>query len=159
VGTVDNIIIYESQGLPSISTLQSRTFGLQKSGFCFDAYGIGNLDPNYVAQASQYLGCMQITDDSGSNPYDTLPTYLSSEIAALDTAGGNPPVVSVPSISLNPTTGLAGSTIAVSGNTFLPNSAVTVSYDSAAVTTNPGTITTDSSGSFTATFTEPAPST
>src|SRR2546427_1806543 len=97
VGTVDNIIIYESQGLPSISTLQSRTFGLQKSGFCFDAYGIGNLDPNYVAQASQYLGCMQITDDSGSNPYDTLPTYLSSEIAALDTAGGNPPVVSVPS--------------------------------------------------------------
>ena len=108
VGTVDNIIIYESQGLPSISTLQSRTFGLAKSGFCFDAYGIGSLDPNYIAQASQYLGCMQITDDSGSNPYDTLPTYLSSEIAALDTAGGNPPVVSVPSISLNPTTGLAG---------------------------------------------------
>src|SRR5256712_132908 len=89
VGTVDNIIIYESQGLPSISTLQSRTFGLAKSGFCFDAYGIGNLDPNYVAQASQYLGCMQITDDSGSNPYDTLPTYLSSEIAALDTGSSS----------------------------------------------------------------------
>src|SRR3989454_2980582 len=155
VGTVDNIIIYESQGLPSISTLQSRTFGLQKSGFCFDAYGIGNLDPNYVAQASQYLGCMQITDDSGSNPYDTLPTYLSSEIAALDTGSSS----ALPSISLNPTTGPAGSTIAVSGNTFLSNSAVTVSYDGAAVTTNPGTITTDSSGSFTATFTEPAPAT
>src|SRR3989475_550996 len=111
VGTVDNIIIYESQGLPSISTLQSRTFGLQKSGFCFDAYGIGNLDPNYVAQASQYLGCMQITDDSGSNPYDTLPTYLSSEIAALDTAGGNPPVVSVPSA-------LTVNSVDLSGNSF-----------------------------------------
>src|SRR5256712_4069079 len=155
VGTVDNIIIYESQGLPSISTLQSRTFGLQKSGFCFDAYGIGNLHPNYVAQASQYLGCMQITDDSGSNPYDTLPTYLSSEIAALDTGSSS----ALPSILINPTTGPAGSTIAVSGNTFSPNSAVAVSYDSAAVTTNPGAITTDSSGSFTATFTEPAPST
>src|SRR3989441_1123722 len=64
-----------------------------------------------------------------------------------------------PSILINPTTGPAGSTIAVSGNSFLSNSAVTVSYDSAAVTTNPGAITTDSSGSFTATFTEPAPST
>src|SRR3989475_1389680 len=64
-----------------------------------------------------------------------------------------------PSILINPTTGPAGSTIAVSGNTFLSNSAVTISYDGAAVTTNPGTITTDSSGSFTATFTEPAPST
>src|SRR3989475_8931166 len=155
VGTVDNIIIYESQGLPSISTLQSRTFGLAKSGFCFDAYGVGTLDPTYAAQASQYVGCMQITDDSGSNPYDTLPSYLSSEIAALDTGSSS----ALPSISLNPTTGPAGSTIAVSGNTFLSNSAVTVSYDSAAVTTNPGTITTDSSGSFTATFTEPAPST
>src|SRR2546426_630056 len=155
VGTVDNIIIYESQGLPSISTLQSRTFGLAKSGFCFDAYGVGTLDPTYAAQASQYVGCMQITDDSGSNPYDTLPSYLSSEIAALDTGSSS----ALPSISLNPTTGPAGSTIAVSGNTFLSNSAVTVSYDGAAVTTNPGTITTDSSGSFTATFTEPAPAT
>src|SRR3989441_6637493 len=155
VGTVDNIIIYESQGLPSISTLQSRTFGLAKSGFCFDAYGVAALDPTYAAQASQYVGCMQITDDSGSNPYDTLPSYLSSEIAALDTGSSS----ALPSISLNPTTGPAGSTIAVSGNTFLSNSAVTVSYDSAAVTTNPGTITTDSSGSFTATFTEPAPAT
>ncbi|TLX92779.1 MAG: hypothetical protein E6K93_04050, partial [Thaumarchaeota archaeon] len=155
VGTVDNIIIYESQGLPSISTLQSRTFGLAKSGFCFDAYGVAALDPTYAAQAAQYAGCMQITDDSGSNPYDTLPSYLSSEIAALDTGSSS----ALPSISLNPTTGLAGSTIAVSGNSFLPNSAVTVSYDGAAVSTNPGTITTDSSGSFTATFTEPAPST
>src|SRR2546428_2185483 len=155
VGTVDNIIIYESQGLPSISTLQSRTFGLAKSGFCFDAYGISTLDPTYVAQAAQYAGCMQITDDSGSNPYDTLPSYLSSEIAALDTGSSS----TLPSISLTPTTGPAGSTIAVSGNTFSPNSAVAVSYDSAAVTTNPGAITTDSSGSFTATFTEPAPST
>jgi len=155
VGTVDNIIIYESQGLPSISTLQSRTFGLAKSGFCFDAYGISTLDPTYAAQASQYVGCMQITDDSGSNPYDTLPSYLSSEIAALDTGSSS----ALPSILINPTTGPAGSTIAVSGNSFLSNSAVTVSYDSAAVTTNPGAITTDSSGSFTATFTEPAPST
>src|SRR3989442_5447015 len=111
------------------------------------------LGPTYVAQAAQYAGCMQITDDSGSNPYDTLPSYLSSEIAALDTGSSS----TLPSISLTPTTGPVGSTIAVSGNTFSPNSAVTVSYDTAAVTTNPGAITTDSSSSLTATFTEPVP--
>src|SRR2546422_61553 len=108
VGTVDNIIIYESQGLPSISTLQSRTFGLAKSGFCFDAYGISTLDPTYVAQAAQYAGCMQITDDSGSNPYDTLPSYLSSEIAALDTG----------SSSTLPTISLAVNSVDLSGNSF-----------------------------------------
>src|SRR2546422_2309229 len=86
---------------------------------------------------------------------NAIGTSLPSSTASATTS----PATTLPSISLNPTTGPAGSTIAVSGNSFLSNSAVTVSYDGAAVTTNPGTITTDSSGSFTATFTEPAPST
>src|SRR2546422_7420832 len=86
---------------------------------------------------------------------NAIGTSLPSSTASATTS----PATTLPSISLNPTTGPAGSTIAVSGNSFLSNSAVTVSYDSAAVTTNPGAITTDSSGSFTATFTEPAPST
>src|SRR3989475_3854040 len=86
---------------------------------------------------------------------NAIGTSLPSSTASATTS----PATTLPSISLNPTTGPAGSTIAVSGNSFLSNSAVTVSYDTAAVTTNPGAITTDSSGSFTATFTEPAPST
>src|SRR3989441_6074240 len=86
---------------------------------------------------------------------NAIGTSLPSSTASATTS----PATTLPSISLNPTTGPAGSTIAVSGNSFLSNSAVTVSYDSAAVTTNPGAITTDSSGSFVTTFTEPAPST
>src|SRR3989441_1236802 len=95
----------------------------------------------------------------------TTYTYRVSTINAIGTSAPSSTSSATtvtpltPSILINPTTGPAGSTIAVSGNSFLSNSAVTVSYDGAAVTTNPGTITTDSSGSFTATFTEPAPAT
>src|SRR2546425_5140016 len=59
-------------------------------------------------------------------------------------------------ISLNPTSGPAGTTVTITGSLFLPDSVVTISYDGTAVTTTPGTITTDLSGGFSATFTVPA---
>src|SRR5207245_1974873 len=65
----------------------------------------------------------------------TTYTYRVSTINAIgislpsSTAFATTVTPLTPSILLNPTTGLAGSTIAVSGNTFLPNSAVTISYD------------------------------
>src|SRR2546428_580522 len=59
-------------------------------------------------------------------------------------------------ISLNPTEGPAGEPVTVSGNTFAPNSAIKISYDGTSVPTSPATITTNSGGSFTATFTVPA---
>src|SRR5207245_8500352 len=59
-------------------------------------------------------------------------------------------------ISLNPTSGPAGTTVTVTGSLFLPDSVVTISYDGTTVTTTPGTIITDLTGSFSATFTVPA---
>src|SRR5438445_214356 len=59
-------------------------------------------------------------------------------------------------ISLNPTSGPAGTTVTVTGSLFLPDSVVTISYDGTTVTTTPGTITTSSTGSFSAAFTVPA---
>src|SRR5207245_11167536 len=65
----------------------------------------------------------------------TTYTYRVSTINAIGTSAPSSTSSATtvtpltPSILLNPTTGLAGSTIAVSGNTFLPNSAVTISYD------------------------------
>src|SRR5207245_4560429 len=61
-----------------------------------------------------------------------------------------------PTISLNPTSGPAGTNVTVTGNNFSPNSAIVISYDGASVTTIPASTTTDLTGSFSATFTVPA---
>ena len=58
---------------------------------------------------------------------------------------------------LNPTSGPAGTsiTVTVTGTTFLPNHVITLTYDGAALATNPSKITSDSAGGFSATFQVP----
>src|SRR5207245_2240209 len=51
-------------------------------------------------------------------------------------------------ISLNPTSGPAGTTVTVTGSLFLPDSVVSISYDATTVTTSPGTIITNLTGIF-----------
>ncbi len=43
VGTADVIVIYESAGVPSASTLAARTMGLAKSGFATMSYAVSSL--------------------------------------------------------------------------------------------------------------------
>src|SRR5947208_12390330 len=62
----------------------------------------------------------------------------------------------VATISLNPTSGPTGTSVTVTGSNFVANSAITISYDNTAITTNPATVTTTSTGSFSATITIPA---
>src|SRR5438445_13072530 len=64
--------------------------------------------------------------------------------------------LSLATISLDPTSGPVGATVTVTGSLFLPASVVTISYDGITVATTPGTITTDLSGGFSATFPVPA---
>src|SRR2546425_815545 len=56
---------------------------------------------------------------------------------------------------LNPTGGFSGTTVTVNGTTFSPNHAITLTYDGGALVTNPGTITSNSIGGFSATFQVP----
>src|SRR5207245_520167 len=64
--------------------------------------------------------------------------------------------LSLATISLDPTSGPVGTTVTATGSLFLPGSVVTISYDGTTVATTPGSITTDLSGGFSATFTVPA---
>ena len=64
----------------------------------------------------------------------------------------------VPAISLNPTSGPVGTTVTVTGINFDPSAVVTLQFDGNLVTTNPSTITPNSNGGFSATFTVPASS-
>ena len=59
-------------------------------------------------------------------------------------------------ITISPASGVSGTTITVNGTGFSASRTITIKYNAVAVTTNPTTITTDSYGSFTATFTVPA---
>ena len=85
IGTVDNIVIHESSSLPTISQLTGWYTQYSKSNFSYIAIGISSLNTAFELQSSQYVGYLYITNDGGSNPYDTLPSYFGNEVAVLDT--------------------------------------------------------------------------
>jgi hypothetical protein len=58
-------------------------------------------------------------------------------------------------ITLNPTTGPSGTTVTITGNGFGASKAITIKYNAVSVTTSPASVTTNSLGYFTATFTVP----
>src|SRR5438445_1474394 len=80
---------------------------------------------------------------------------MSNSSSAQFTVTTPPPPPPSASISLNPTSGPAGTTVTVTGSNFTANSGITISYDGTAVATTPGTITASSSGGFSAAFTVP----
>ena len=93
----------------------------------------------------------------------TIPTSKAPgdyNVIATDYAGNTAPatftVTTLAEITLSPTGGQAGTTVAVSGTKFAANTRITIKFDSNTVTTNPSTITSSSSGSFSATFTVPS---
>ncbi len=88
VGTVDTMVIYESPGLPTLSFIGGWHAAYPKSDWIITAYGVPNLDVNYVRSASQFVGYLYITDGVWPDPYTSgLPSYMNtlmSTLAALD---------------------------------------------------------------------------
>jgi hypothetical protein len=87
VGIFDNISIYERYDAPSISTLASNTlqnlsFGKEK--FSFTAKGVPGLDLGYLDQIKGYVAYVYMTNDSGGNPYNSIPPYFDSMVDGLD---------------------------------------------------------------------------
>ncbi len=78
IGTVNILVIYESSGYPSVSYLAHTTSGHSKSNFAFIAYSVGKPSSTYVTSTLKYVSWMYITNAGGSNPYNSLPSYLST---------------------------------------------------------------------------------
>jgi hypothetical protein len=76
--------------------------------------------------------------DAGSNSTPSLPFTVNSKI------------------TLNPTAGSSGDTVAVTGDGFAALAAVTIQVDGTAVTTNPATVTSSAAGHFSASITMPS---
>src|SRR5256712_6069116 len=114
VGVCDTFEIYESAGLASISTLQSRTFypNYDKHSFYMLAHTTNSIIQTDVTDRIPYVGYMYITNDVEPNPYDTIPPYFLNEVAYLDT--GSPTTTPPPSTSPGSPTGLTATTISSS---------------------------------------------
>lgn len=95
IGTVDNIMIRERTGLPTISELGGWHTSYAKANFSADAYNVPTL-PNQATfnTYTNYVSYIYITDDGKpipgtnpveyDNPWNTLPSYLEQEYILLE---------------------------------------------------------------------------
>ena len=95
IGTLDCLVIYENSGLPPISELQKYR-GHAAPNSAYISYGVPTLDTAFEIASAAYVRWLYITDACLPNPYDTLPSYFSAEVATLDngtstTASREPP--------------------------------------------------------------------
>lgn len=83
VGTVDNIVTYESAGLPPLSALDGWHTSYAKGNFSLIAFGVDELNESFVKYASNYVGYMYVTNYTMPNPYYDTPLYLDNLTASL----------------------------------------------------------------------------
>jgi len=88
VGSVDNFVIYESPGVPSLTFIAGWHASYPKSDWIITAYGVDNLNATWVRSASQYLGYLYVTDGAWPNPYTVLPSYMGTLMSTLAGVGG-----------------------------------------------------------------------
>ena len=96
VGTVDIIVSYESNGLPTSATVQSATTGTggTASQWAIIADNVGVVpQASYFASISPYLAWVYITQlaappPSSNNPYNAVPSYEPTLLANIVQGGG-----------------------------------------------------------------------
>src|SRR2546428_2645238 len=107
IGTVDNIVIYETGGLPSISSLGGWYTNYDKSNFSTLSYGVGTISQSFLTSESSYVGYTYITNDNLPNPWDSVPPYFATLVADLDTGSSS-------TTAPQPPTGLTATTVSSS---------------------------------------------
>lgn len=83
INALDVTFIYESAGLPSATMLDRwrSNYPLKQVGVIPYA---ANIDLAWVQQARSAVGYLYVTNDDLPNPWDTLPSYFSNLLAALE---------------------------------------------------------------------------
>jgi hypothetical protein len=109
--------------------------------------------------------------DSATTPFTTLTATASGTISGSitipegrrgahtisSTAGTTGQTFTILSkITINPTTGGSGDSIAVAGTGFAPSSTIILSWDGTTLTTSPATVTSSTNGTFSCTITVPS---
>jgi len=84
IGTVDNIVIYENSGLPSIKLLKGWHTKYSKNNFSILPYGVDELNEKFVKSSSHYVGLVYITDQTLPNPWHSLTSYFDQLVSMVE---------------------------------------------------------------------------
>jgi hypothetical protein len=88
VGVVDNIVISEGYGVPSLSRLGGWHVEHSRDNFSYIAHSQNTIDRSYVLTSADFASYVFFTDDYMPNPYDKFPSHFDELLAILDP--GNP---------------------------------------------------------------------
>jgi hypothetical protein len=83
IGALDTMLIYESNGVPSISSL-AQWSSYAPSNFGVIPYAVSAMNTTFVQQARQYVEYIYLTNDDLPNPWDSLTSYFSTLLTALE---------------------------------------------------------------------------
>jgi hypothetical protein len=83
IGTVDTMFIYESDGLPTVTSPGGWHSGYDRKNFGIIPYKVPSVDLSFVASARPLVGYIYMTDDDLPNPWDSLPTYFDVLLTSL----------------------------------------------------------------------------
>ena len=84
VGAVDNIVISEGFGVPSLSRLGGWHIEHDKKNFSYIAHSQSTIDRSYVLTSADFASYVYFTDDYMPNPYDKFPSHFDELLAILD---------------------------------------------------------------------------
>ncbi len=82
IGVLDTMMVYETDGLPSIASLKAWS-AYAPSNFGIIPYKCP-MDAAFVKQARQYVRYIYLQSDDLPNPWDSLTTFFSDLLAALE---------------------------------------------------------------------------
>jgi Spherulation-specific family 4 len=83
IGALDTMLVYETDGLPSVSSLQPWG-AYPSSNFGIIPYKVSSMNATFVKQARQYVRYVYLTADDLPNPWDSLTPYFADLLAALE---------------------------------------------------------------------------
>lgn len=83
IGTEDVLLIYESAGVPGMTAMTGWHSSFARTNFGVIPYRVSSLDAAFVAAARPYVGYIYLQGDDLPNPWDSVPTYLSNLLGAL----------------------------------------------------------------------------
>jgi hypothetical protein len=89
VDIVDNIVISEGYGEPTLSRLAGWHVPHGRDNFSYIAYNRNTVDPQYVITSTHFASYIYITDDYLPNPYDKMPSHFDALLSLLDPMAQN----------------------------------------------------------------------